>query len=87
MSPNLDSVDIALEYISTGSLRSVLSKVKLEEPTIRLYTRQILEGVAYLHKNGVIHRDLKGANILIDSDGTVKLTDFGTSKLIDQDEG
>jgi len=40
----------------------------------------MLEGLAYLHEKGVLHRDIKSANLLMDSDGTVKLTDFGTSK-------
>lgn len=39
----------------------------LNEDHLRMYTAQILEGVAYLHKNLVIHRDIKGANILLDS--------------------
>ena len=39
----------------------------LNEDQLRMYTTQILEGVAYLHKNLVIHRDIKGANILLDS--------------------
>lgn len=49
MSDDLNSVDIALEYIPNGSLRNVLDKVRLEENTIRVYTKQILEGVQYLH--------------------------------------
>lgn len=40
-------------------------------------TREILLGLAYLHRCGVAHRDVKGANVLVDSDGTAKLTDFG----------
>ena len=55
----------------TGALNEILT---------RKYTRQILEGVAYLHDNRIVHRDIKGANILRDSHGNVKLADFGASK-------
>lgn len=45
------------------------------------YTKQILQGLSYLHKERVIHRDIKGGNILIDDRGVVKLCDFGASKV------
>ena len=52
----------------------------LNDILARKYTRQILEGGAYLHDNRIVHRDIKGANILRDSYGNVKLADFGASK-------
>ncbi len=52
----------------------------LEEALARKFTVQLLEGVAYLHHKNVVHRDIKGANILRDSQGNIKLVDFGCSK-------
>ncbi|KAI8004170.1 Mitogen-activated protein kinase kinase kinase NPK1 [Camellia lanceoleosa] len=49
---------------------------------IRMYTKQLLLGVEYLHRNGIMHRDIKGANILVDNKGCIKLADFGASKKV-----
>ncbi|XP_071710246.1 mitogen-activated protein kinase kinase kinase YODA-like isoform X2 [Rutidosis leptorrhynchoides] len=55
---------------------------QLGELAIRSYTQQILSGLAYLHAKNTIHRDIKGANILVDPNGRVKLADFGMAKHI-----
>lgn len=47
---------------------------------IRVYSRQLLLGLEVLHRNGIAHRDIKGANVLVANDGTIKLADFGASK-------
>ncbi|KAL0487024.1 mitogen-activated protein kinase kinase kinase [Acrasis kona] len=72
---------VFLEYMAGGSLISVVKKFgTLTETIIQSYLVQILCGLEYLHANGIIHRDIKGANILMDN-GQVKLADFGLSKL------
>ncbi|KAF2100087.1 serine/threonine kinase [Rhizodiscina lignyota] len=78
------SISIFLEYISGGSVGSCLRKHgKFEEPVVSSLTRQTLSGLAYLHREGVLHRDLKADNILLDVDGTCKISDFGISKKTD----
>ncbi|CCE61773.1 hypothetical protein TPHA_0B01010 [Tetrapisispora phaffii CBS 4417] len=73
--------NIFLEYVPGGSVSSMLKNYgPFEESLIINFTRQILIGVAYLHRKNIIHRDIKGANILIDIKGCVKITDFGISK-------
>ena len=46
----------------------------------------MLEGLAYLHQKDIVHRDLKCADILVDNKGTIKLSDFGASKIIVEEE-
>eukprot|EP01062_Namystynia_karyoxenos_P015666 TRINITY_DN15697_c0_g1_i1.p1 TRINITY_DN15697_c0_g1~~TRINITY_DN15697_c0_g1_i1.p1 ORF type:complete len:592 (+),score=180.33 TRINITY_DN15697_c0_g1_i1:77-1852(+) len=72
---------IFLEYVPGGSLASIVKKFgNLDMETARCYTKQILFAVSFLHKKHVIHRDIKGDNILLTGDGVVKLADFGCSK-------
>jgi mitogen-activated protein kinase kinase kinase len=78
------SISIFLEYISGGSIGSCLRKHgKFEGPVVASLTRQVLSGLAYLHREGILHRDLKADNILLDLDGTCKISDFGISKKTD----
>ena len=72
-----------LEYIKGGSIKNLIDQFGgFNESLIKKYTKQILEGLKYLHDNKIIHRDIKCANILIGDKGTIKLTDFGCSKTI-----
>ncbi|KAJ4387877.1 mitogen-activated protein kinase kinase kinase [Gnomoniopsis smithogilvyi] len=78
------SISIFLEYIPGGSIGSCLRKHgKFEESVVASLTRQTLSGLAYLHREGILHRDLKADNILLDVDGTAKISDFGISKKTD----
>ncbi|PCH05483.1 Hypothetical protein PENO1_007800 [Penicillium occitanis (nom. inval.)] len=78
------SISIYLEYISGGSIGSCLRKHgKFEESVVKSLTRQTLSGLSYLHDQGILHRDLKADNILLDLDGTCKISDFGISKKTD----
>lgn len=75
---------IFLEYVPGGSIASLVQRFgKFEEPVIRVYTRQILIGLSYLHAQRVVHRDIKGANILVEKSGRIKLADFGMAKVLE----
>jgi serine/threonine protein kinase len=72
-----------LRYVENGSLQQMVRKYgRFPETLVRTYIAKVLDGLEYLHEQGVIHRDVKGANILIDKDGVVKLSDFGVSTKI-----
>jgi len=77
------SIYIYVEYMAGGSVSSNLTRFgPFTEKLIKVYSRQILTGLDYLHQNLIVHRDIKGANILVDTQGKVKLADFGCSKAI-----
>jgi serine/threonine protein kinase len=81
-------VAVLVEYCAGGSIASVISNFgALNEQVVRSYTRQILQGLDYLHKHCIVHRDVKCANVLLDSDGNVKVADFGASKNLSQING
>jgi serine/threonine protein kinase len=74
-------LNIFLEYVPGGSITALLRNYgSFEETLVKTFLRQILKGLEYLHAKDIIHRDIKGANILVDNKGTVKISDFGISK-------
>lgn len=77
-------LNIFLEYVPGGSVQTMLNSYgALPEPLVRSFVRQILQGLSYLHNRDIIHRDIKGANILVDNKGTIKISDFGISKKLE----
>ncbi|KAJ6575035.1 kinase-like domain-containing protein [Mycena capillaripes] len=76
-----ETLNIFLEYVPGGTIGSCLSKHgKFNQEVTKWFTEQILAGLEYLHSTGILHRDLKGDNILVEPSGTCKISDFGISK-------
>ncbi|TDZ18581.1 Protein kinase byr2 [Colletotrichum orbiculare MAFF 240422] len=83
-SSSSEYLNIFLEYVPGGSVQTMLNSYgALPEPLVRSFVRQILTGLSYLHNRDIIHRDIKGANILVDNKGTIKISDFGISKKLE----
>ena len=75
------TINILMEHVSGGTIASLLKKFgTFEEPVFRRYTSQLIDSVTYLHSNNVVHRDIKGSNIMVTTTGFIKLIDFGTAK-------
>ncbi|KAL7718780.1 non-specific serine/threonine protein kinase [Entamoeba marina] len=71
---------IIMEYMESGSLLNIVKKFNhLNEGLSAKYTHQVLDGLVFIHDQGIVHRDIKAANILVCKDGSVKIADFGVS--------
>ena len=80
-------IEICLEFMAGGSLRALIDSFDQDfhgfpEHLVATYVTQITSALAYVHSRGIIHRDLKCANILVNHEGVAKISDFGASKLI-----
>lgn len=89
-----ESLYLVLEYKSGGNLRSFIKQngviteaetSKLSCNTIEFIVACILCGLKYLHGKGIIHRDVKPSNLVIDKEGYISLTDFGISQFISKE--
>ena len=73
-------VNIFMEYVPGGPISSVLTEFgPFTHEVASSFARQVIEGLIYLHGKGVVHRDIKGANILLHSDADLRLADFGAA--------
>lgn len=81
------SICISMEYMGGRSLDAIYKKVKLRggrigEKVLGKVADSVLKGLSYLHEHRIIHRDIKPQNILLDSEGNIKLCDFGVSGVV-----
>lgn len=82
------SLYFVLDLCKGGELLGVLKRMAtFDEECTKFYGAQILDAIDYMHRRGVIHRDLKPENVLLDSQMHVKVTDFGTAKILKSRQG
>ena len=77
---------IVMEYICGDLLGFIRKRGKLSETVSKIIFKQLIEGLKYIHKRKIVHRDIKLDNILIDLTNTIKICDFGVSRKISPDE-
>ncbi|KAL0427930.1 UNVERIFIED_CONTAM: Cyclin-dependent kinase G-1 [Sesamum latifolium] len=69
-----------MEHVENDLARFMAEETALRPNEVKCMMKQLLEGVKFLHENGVMHRDLKPSNILINKKGDLKICDFGMSR-------
>ncbi len=83
---NRSTAVIVMEFVEGSTLRNIINQATLsEEEALRIFN-QLVDALAFSHERGIIHRDIKPDNILVTSQGQVKLTDFGLAKFFDERE-
>jgi cyclin-dependent kinase 12/13 len=80
------SIYMVMEFLEHDLTGLTDAGQKFTVPQIKCYMKQLLEGLAYCHAQKVLHRDIKGSNLLISNDGQLKLADFGLARPFDTDQ-
>lgn len=82
-----DELWVVMEYLAGGALTDIVTSAhtRMDESQIATVCKSVLKALAFMHANGVIHRDIKSDSILLSSDGRVKLTDFGFAAQVSAD--
>ncbi|KAK6907621.1 AGC/PDK1 protein kinase [Kwoniella mangroviensis CBS 8886] len=81
------SLYFVLDMASNGELATYIRKYgSLDLISVKYYAAQLIDTIEFMHEKGVVHRDLKPENILLDDDMRIKITDFGSAKLLNKDE-
>ena len=70
-----------IDFLNGGELFTYLRKEqRFNDTRAKIYSAEIIDAIGNLHSNGIIYRDLKPENVLLDKDGHIRITDFGLSK-------